>query len=46
MNKGLWLARLLMRHEGMTKEDILQAWSDEDDRGRAMPQSTFYDQRR
>lgn len=46
MNKGLWLARLLMRHEGMTKAEILQAWSDEDDRGRAMPQSTFYDQRR
>ncbi len=44
MNKCIWLARLLNNHpQGMTRMAILDAWRDEDDRGRAMAPSTFYD---
>lgn len=46
MNKSIWLARLLYHHkEGLTKQDILNAWADEDDYGRPMATSTFYDNR-
>lgn len=44
--KSIWLARLLYRHDGLTKQEILDAWRDEDDRGRPMAASTFYDNRR
>lgn len=46
VNKSLWLARLLYRRGGLTKQEILDAWRDEDDRGRPMAESTFYDNRR
>lgn len=37
MNKSIWLARLLYRHkEGLTKQEILNAWAEEDDHGRPM----------
>lgn len=46
MNKSIWLARLLYRHkEGLTKQEILNAWAEEDDHGRPMATSTFYDNR-
>ena len=46
MNKSIWLARLLYRHpEGLTKQEIINAWADEDDHGRPMAISTFYDNR-
>lgn len=46
MNKSIWLARLLYRHrEGLTQKEILNAWADEDDAGRPMAVSTFYDNR-
>lgn len=46
MNKTIWLARLLYRHEkGLTRREILEAWSREDDSGHPMPVSTFYDNR-
>ena len=46
MNKTIWLARLLYRHEnGLTRREILDAWSQEDDCGQPMPVSTFYDNR-
>lgn len=46
MNKSIWLARLLYRHnDGLTKQEILNAWADEDDHGRPMATSTFYDNR-
>lgn len=46
MNKALFIARLLYRHpDGLTKRDILSAWADEDDAGRPMAESTFYDNR-
>lgn len=46
MNKSIWLARLLYHHkEGLTKQEILNAWADEDDYGRPMATSTFYDNR-
>lgn len=44
--KSLWLARLLYRHDGLTKQDILEAWREEDDCGKPMAASTFYDNRR
>ncbi len=43
MNKALWIARLLQRRGELSKEQILDAWRDEDDRARPMAQSTFYD---
>lgn len=44
MNKTIWLARLLYNHEGgLTRQEIRHKWADEDDRGRPMPESTFYD---
>lgn len=46
VNKSLWLARLLYRRGALTKREILDAWRDEDDRGRPMAESTFYDNRR
>lgn len=46
VNKSLWLARLLYRRGGLTKREILDAWRDEDYRGRPMAESTFYDNRR
>lgn len=46
LHKAIWLVRLLYRHDGLTKQEILEAWRDEDDRGRAMAASTFYDNRR
>lgn len=46
MNKALFIARLLYRHpDGLAKRDILAAWADEDDAGRPMAESTFYDNR-
>ncbi len=46
MNKSIWQARLLYHHkEGLTKQEILNAWADEDDYGRPMATSTFYDNR-
>lgn len=46
MNKALFIARLLYRHpDGLPKRDILAAWADEDDAGRPMAESTFYDNR-
>lgn len=45
MNKSLWLLRLLHNHpHRFTRKEILDAWSAEDERGRPMPPSTFYDQ--
>ena len=45
INKKLWLIRLLRQHpQGLTRQEILHAWADEDDRGRPMPPSTFHDQ--
>lgn len=46
MNKSLWLIRLLSRCGKLTKQEILDAWRDEDDKGRPMAASTFYDNRR
>ena len=46
MNKAIWLARLLHSHGGMSKRDILDAWRDQDEKSRPMPESTFYDNRR
>lgn len=44
MNKTIWLARLLYSHEGgLTRREIREKWREQDDRGRAMPESTFYD---
>ncbi|MDO4930202.1 MAG: WYL domain-containing protein [Bacteroidales bacterium] len=46
MNRAIWLARLLFRHEdGLTKPQILEAWRTEDDKGLPMRSSTFYDNR-
>ena len=45
VNKKLWLIRLLHQHpQGLSRQEILNAWADEDDRGRPMPPSTFHDQ--
>ena len=45
INKKLWLIRLLrQRPQGLSRQEILNAWADEDDRGRPMPPSTFHDQ--
>ena len=45
LNKKLWLIRLLHQHpQGLSRQDILNAWANEDDRGRPMPPSTFHDQ--
>ena len=45
LNKKLWLIRLLRQHpQGLSRQEILNAWADEDDRGRPMPPSTFHDQ--
>ena len=45
INKKLWLIRLLrQRPQGLSRQEILNAWADEDNRGRPMPPSTFHDQ--
>lgn len=45
MNKSLWLLRLLHTNpDRYTRKEILEAWAAEDERGRPMPPSTFYDQ--
>ena len=45
LNKKLGLIRLLHQHpQGLSRQDILNAWANEDDRGRPMPPSTFHDQ--
>ena len=45
VNKKLWIIRLLRQHpQGLSRQEILNAWADEDDRGRPMPPSTFHDQ--
>ena len=46
MNKSLWLVRLLSSHGKLSKQEILNAWSREDEHGRPMAPSTFYDNRR
>lgn len=46
MNKTLWLARLLYNRGNMSKEEILDAWRDQDAKSRPMPESTFYENRR
>lgn len=47
MNKTIWLLRLLYRHTaGLTRQEILEAWREEDDHGRPMALSTFYDNRK
>ena len=46
MNKSLWLVRLLSRHGRLSKQDILDAWRDVDEKGLPMAASTFYDNRR
>lgn len=43
MKKSLWLARLLYNNGPLSKQQILQAWSRQDDRGRPMANTTFYD---
>ena len=43
MKKSLWLARLLHTKGPQTKQQILNAWSTQDENGRPMAQSTFYD---
>lgn len=43
MDKALWMARLLFRRGPLTRTEIQEAWREEDPRGRAMAQSTFYD---
>lgn len=42
MNKTIWLGKLLLTHHGLTKQEILDAWRQEDDRGRPMAESTFF----
>ncbi len=45
VNKKLWIIRLLHQHpQGLSRQEILNAWADEDDRGKPMPPSTFHDQ--
>ncbi len=45
MNKPLWLIKLLHHNPNrFTRKEILDAWSEHDDRKRPMPVSTFYDQ--
>jgi predicted DNA-binding transcriptional regulator YafY len=45
LNKKLWLIRLLYQHpQGLTRQEILNAWAEVDDRGKPMPPSTFHDQ--
>lgn len=46
MNKSLWLVRLLSSYGKLSKQEILDAWRSEDERGRPMADSTFYDNRR
>ena len=46
MNKSLWLVRLLSSRGKLSKQEILNAWRSEDERGRPMADSTFYDNRR
>ena len=46
MNKSLWLVRLLSRHGRLSKQEILDAWRDVDEKGQPMAASTFYDNRR
>lgn len=46
MNKSLWLVRLLSRHGRLSKQEILDAWRDVDEKGLPMASSTFYDNRR
>lgn len=43
MKKSIWLARLLHTKGPQTKQQILNAWSAQDENGRPMAQSTFYD---
>lgn len=45
MNKAIWLAQLLHRKGAMSRKEILNAWSEEDGRGKPMGQTTFYDNR-
>lgn len=42
-NKAVWMARLLARSGPLTKEEIMERWSEVDERGRRMASSTFYD---
>jgi predicted DNA-binding transcriptional regulator YafY len=43
MKKSLWLARLLYNNGPLSKQQILQAWCREDESGRPMANTTFYD---
>ncbi len=44
MNKTIWLARLLYSHTGgLTRQEIRDKWREQDDMGRPMASSTFYD---
>ena len=46
MNKAVWIACLLYRKGPMSKQDILNAWREENEQKLPMAQSTFYDNRR
>lgn len=46
MKKALWLVKLLQQSGPLSKKQILQAWCSKDDKGRPMPVSTFYDNKR
>lgn len=46
MKKSLWMARLLYNNGPMSKKQIQQAWAAEDEYGRPMAHSTFYDNRK
>jgi predicted DNA-binding transcriptional regulator YafY len=43
MNKALWIARLLYNRGPLTRDEILEAWSEEDYNHKPMALSTFYD---
>lgn len=45
-NKTMWLAKLLMTHGALTKDQILEHWRKEDEYGQRMAVSTFYDKKR
>lgn len=45
MQKFIWIARQILTRGPMTQEEILEAWAQEDARGRRMAVSTFYDNR-
>lgn len=42
-NKALWMARLLRAHGPLSKQEIREAWRQEDPAGKPMANSTFYD---